>query len=852
MTTGDSFVWSGPASGSWDDASNWTDGTTETPAAAPPGSANPVTINSLGLHLTQVITGTGSSANLTLNGDTALNGIFSTGALTMGDAGFVNLYLAAGYSLNVSGDATVGAYGYDVWVSGGMFTASGTVSGGSLYSQSGSTVQVGALSNGHASVDASSVFEVGTAGGAKAGAFTVDLGATVTTSGVLAATVSNAGTLTGGGLIYAHEVDNTGSISGVNFHAIDDSGMSFKNSGTITLTGDWMPGSVIDNGVIIAAASTTGLESLVGDVTGTGQLQIATDGHLSVPHVAGGVTVAFTGSSGTLEISSGSLDSANTFDAPISGLAAGDIIRFDGKVTGEVYHSNGVLSLLNGSTVVAKLHLVGDYSGAAFHSTPVDSSTLIWVGGGVDPSTPPAGTTTPDQYVWSGPTAGSWDAAANWTDTTASSHPAGVPPGANDFVTINSGGPSLPQVVTGTGNSAQLTINGDTILSGKFSTGGVTVAAEDLLTVQANGSLSDSGGASGALEAAGGSIKVAGTLTGGASALGGGKLQVGGLHGGVGLDSTSSVEVGAKGSAKAATFTIDAGATATLGGVQAPSVINHGTMTNEGGGHPLVYANTVTNTGSIYGVDFHALADNMSFTNSGTITLTGDWLPGWVANNGVIIAAPSTTGFSSLVGGATGKGQLQIAAGGDLTTGPVGAGITVAFMASTGSLEISSGALDSAKTYDAKISGFGSGDVINYGAAISSVVYHQSNGLLQLLHGSNVVAKLHLVGNYAGATFHTAPNGPFTSITVDAPSSHALSAQMHDSFAFPESAVQLTQGATPGSDALPPSGLGVGSDVFVPPATQGGLFADPHVFDAHDPGLLDLAHHGPWAADFVL
>ncbi len=407
-------------------------------------------------------------------------------------------------------------------------------------------------------------------------------------------------------------------------------------------------------------------------------------------------------------------------------------------------------------------------------------------------------------------------------------------------------------MITGAGNSAQLTVNGDTLLSGKFSTGAVSVGDGDLLTVQANGSLSDSGAASGALDADGGSIKVAGTLTGGASASDGGKLQVGGLHGGVGLDATSSVEVGTKGSAKAGTFTVDGGATAILTGVQAGSVVNHGTLTNEGGDRPVVYANSVTNSGSIYGVDFHALADSMSFNNTGTITLTGDWLPGSVIDNGLIIAAATTTGLESLVGPVTGTGRLQIAAGGELGTGPVGAGITLAFTAASGSLDISSDALDSARTYDPKISGFAAGDVINYGATITSVVYHQGNGVLQLLNGSTVVAKLHLVGNYAGATFHTAPNGAFTSITVDAPSSHALSAQAHDSFSFPESAAQPSQAPATVSEASSSASAGGGLEGLVPHAGQGGVFVDPHVFDAHEPGYLDLAHQGPWAADFVL
>ena len=854
MTVGDSFVWSGPASGSWDDTSNWTDSTTSTPAAAPPDADNPVTINSLGLYLTQTITGTGSSSHLTINGDTLLDGVFSTGGLTMGGGSdYARISVGAGDSLSVTGDETAGSAGGSLFVSG-QFIVDGTFGGGSLDSQAAGKVQVGALSNAFASVDAGAAFEVGTAGGAKAGVFTVDAGATATSVSVNARTISNAGTITGGGLFYASEVDNTGSISGVNFHALDDNGITFKNSGTITLTGDWMPGAIVDNGLIVAAASTTGLESLIGDVTGTGQLQIASGGELSPGHVGAGITVAFTGSSGQLDLSSGSLDSAKTYDPQITGFAAGDVIDYFGKVTSVAYHSNGVLSLLNGSTVVAKLHLVGSYSTAAFHLTAFGSGTLISVGGGADTATSPAGTTTPDQYLWSGPTVGSWDAAANWTDTTTSSHPAAVAPGAHDLVTIESGQPSMPQVISGTGNSAQLTIDGDTLLTGKFSTGGLNVASEQTLTVQSKGSLSDSGDATGALAGTGGSITIAGTLTGAASASNGGKVLVGSLHGGGGVDATSSIEVGTKGTAKAGTFTVDAGATATLGGLTTRTVVNHGTMTNDGTSHPLIYTSTVTNTGSIYGVDFHELNDNgISFNNTGTITMTGDWLAGSVVDNGVIIAAASTTGLNNFVGEVTGNGQLRIANGADLSTGHVGFGVTVAFAGSSGSLEISSSSLDSAGAYDAKISGFASGDVINYGGVVTSAVYHQNNASLQLLNGSTVVAKLHLIGNYAGDTFHTTANGPFTSITVDPPPGHAaLSGQIHDSFSFPESAGQQS----PASDVISDVQLtgGGGGGPAPPPdfATHGGLFAQPNVLDAPDHGLLALAHHAPSVSDFFL
>ena len=806
-TSGDQYVWSGPASGSWGVAANWTDATTSSPATSPPDSSNPVTINSLGPNVTQTITGTGSSAELTIDGNTSLAGTFTATGLTLADTGWVNLQIQSGASLRDSGDATLGSED-DVTVLGGVFTVTGIFSGGRVGSQSGARVQVGALSNTNASVDATSWFEVGTVGGAKVGVFTVDAGATANSVGVGALSLANAGTITGG-LIYTNEVDNTGSIVGAQFHAFGDSvDMSFNNSGSITLTGDWLPGSLVDNGVVIADPSTTGLNNMVSDVTGTGQLQIAAGGDLTTGTVGAGITVAFTGSGASLDISSTSLDSAKTYDAQITGFQAGDVIDYFGKVTKATYNaSNGVLSLANGSTVVAKLHLVGDYSGDTFSATALTSgATLISVGGGGDTSTPPAGTTTADQYVWSGPTPGSWDSAANWTDTTTSSNPAAVAPGIQDSVTINSGTPQIPQVITGTGNSAELTIGGDTTLAGTFSTGALDVATSgSSLTVQSSASLTVSGDAttSGGLDATGGSVRVGGTLTGEVSASNGGTVQVGALTGSAGVDQTSSIEVGTAGGARAGVFTIDAGATA-VGGVDAPAIVNHGTMTNSGGGHVVDYTGAVTNTGSIYGVDFHALNDNvnLSFNNSGTITLTGDWLAGPVVNNGVVIAALSTTGLNNMVGPVTGTGQLQIGPGGDLSTGTVGSGQTVAFTGAGASLDISSGSLDGAKTYDAKISGFAAGDVIDYAGKVTQATYNAGNGVLSLANGSTVVAKLHLVGNYTGAIF---------------------------------TATALTSGGTLIS-------VGGGGDTSTPPA--GTTTADQYVWSGPSPGSWDVA--GNW------
>ena len=124
-----------------------------------------------------------------------------------------------------------------------------------------------------------------------------------------------------------------------------------------------------------------------------------------------------------------------------------------------------------------------------------------------DTSTAPSGTSSADNYVWVGPVAGSWDVAGNWEDTTAGLDPATVAPGSNDNVTINAAG-SAVQVVTGTGNSASLTINGATSLAGDFTTG--ALAVNSALTVNTGDTLAVSGNAT-----FDGSLTLDGTLTAG-------------------------------------------------------------------------------------------------------------------------------------------------------------------------------------------------------------------------------------------------------------------------------------------------------------------------------------------------
>ena len=273
---------------------------------------------------------------------------------------------------------------------------------------------------------------------------------------------------------------------------------------TTTVAGSFQAPSIVDNGTIIVAAGSA--LNLLGALSGTGQIDIGSgaDLYLQGPAAAANsIAVAFEGTGDVLTISSAVLDSSQNFAPVISGLNASDAIDLQGMTATSASYNNGLLTLLNGVTPVAYLHLSGNYAGAAFYALGNgQSTTQVGILTGGDTSTAPAGTSGADNYVWAGAVEGSWDVAGNWNDTTAGLSPASVAPGGNDNVTIGSLGNALSDVITGTGNSASLTIAGAAILDGQFTTGKLVMGTS---TTVFGGIVLDSGA----------SLLVTGDVTGG-------------------------------------------------------------------------------------------------------------------------------------------------------------------------------------------------------------------------------------------------------------------------------------------------------------------------------------------------
>ena len=288
-STADAYTWNAVA-GSWDSASNWIDTTTgSNPASVAPGPNDAVTIGSSG-NVAYTVTGTGTSASLSLSGSVTLQGQFSTGTVSSSGTTSVN-----GSGLAIVLDAEIGGSLLASSIVSDnspvyLFANNGSMSIGSIVGTSGQgygdsnyfetsgsgKIQLGnGVSGEYIIDDATSSIEIGSAGEAKAGAITVDSGSTITNSS--------------------------------------------------------LDGSIVDNGLIVAANGEFDLGN--GSLSGTGQVQIGTNGTLGLygsVDPASTVGIAFAGQSGVLNLSSASLNNG-VFIPAITGLGGSDAIDYAGS-----------------------------------------------------------------------------------------------------------------------------------------------------------------------------------------------------------------------------------------------------------------------------------------------------------------------------------------------------------------------------------------------------------------------------------------------------------------------------------------------------------------------------------------
>ncbi|WP_420384357.1 beta strand repeat-containing protein [Novosphingobium sp.] len=855
----DPFLWNTNVQGDWANPDNWSDtATIATPAATAPGASNAVTIDAVVLGTADVITGTGQSASLTFGGTVDFDGTFTTGSITEGQNAIGGLALGAGDSLTVTGTADLRNYGtssnqvFQVSVAGAGSrlnvdnqlmigdTTYESDNSASLNVAGGGFVQAGVslfFSAGQISVDNQSTIEVGTSGGAPVGGITVDAGAVLglEVSGlddtVTAPFIDNNGLIMGSIIgfssseLISSTINNTGIIDSVSITTFASDG-SGGATGTLTNTGslrldhdDDYATAIVNNGLIVAyGAPQYGNGSVIlGAITGIGKIQIAAAAELTLEQVSSGNSVNFTGNGATLILNSGSFDSNLTFDPVITGFNPTDTIVFNGTLTGTTYAA-GVLTLMNGTTVVGKLNIAGLAAGSQFVTTvlPPDGATgqiayttQIALSAGGDTATAPAGTASADTYAWGQNVAGSWDGAANWQDSASGTNLAALAPGATDAVTIPAEAGGTIDVISGVGAARALTVLGAVDLTGSVTTGALVLNGySSVLSLGNRASLSVSGGVSdaiGTFDIAGGSLDVGGAWTsnvyddvnglvyggtdirvhdGGSLVVGGafdtlgttsefrgseylwavdgnitldGALNVTASAAGenilvgdagrisalslnangasaslyIGVDATSSLEIGTSKTAAAGSITIDSGATAsvTSGFWDAPEIAVNGTISVLAGAQLTIFGTGASQ--DLSPLDYYIAGFVDYFHN------------------------PSTAGD-----GLTGTGTIQLGAGAQLGIAGVrlDAAFTIALSGGADTLVIGDNSLNASNIFVPTITGFNSGDVID----LADLTYKSSYRLewnanagtatvIDTANGDAVLAALKMTGVPAGA-----------------------------------------------------------------------------------------------------
>lgn len=474
--TPDQYMWTGGATGKWNLSVNWSDVTRhQTVSSIPPGVNDLVSIAG-GASAFTVISGPANAATLGITGDVALSGTYAVGTLTAGTpdgtAGTLDLIsgssIAAQSALIADGAISVAGSLSKLSVSGTLALGGGASGVGlpvtALSATAGGTVQAASLTLGGGSgdsiiTDPTGVVEVGTAGGAAAGAVTVDAGAALS---------------------------GNGSVNPF--------------------------GNIVDNGSIVALGGTLTL----GTVGGGGTLTVAAGAALELL----GATACPITLAGSAIAGGSMLAFANARVAPsgtITGFVAGDAIRLEGSQLTSVSfaQSSGVLSLIYGNTAVARLTLAGSFTNQKFVLAPDGANgTLIELtnvtGGGGSP-----GQSGTDTLAWTNPVSGGWSRAGSWTDVTTG-RPAGLPPGAANIVQIAGPGSTGVADISGAGTCASLALSGNLLLSGTYGTGQLALAQGAAVVLNSATALSAANatvdGASLVASGAGAALSVAGTL----------------------------------------------------------------------------------------------------------------------------------------------------------------------------------------------------------------------------------------------------------------------------------------------------------------------------------------------------
>ena len=323
-------------------------------------------------------------------------------------------------------------------------------------------------------------------------------GATLISNGTIDAT-SAAGSL----YIEDAKFNNTGAllISGGD-DVIVQSG--FTNTGSVSigvngkLSLTTTSNTVLSNANTISV-STSGSLVIGGSLAGNGTITMAN--FAVVDMYATTNTLSFLDAKDTLR-----LEAPKAFTGNILGFEAGDKIDLLATTVTKLNYAggtgNGVLTVLNGTSTVATLNLIGNYTTSTFgFASDGVTGENITITGTANP---------PRTLNWTGASGTAFGTAANWDDLTKGLNPATTAPATTDTVEFNSSGGgisgtgSVASIIVGSvGNGVMNISAGATIVSGSLDAGVIAAASAQIGVTGAGTDLSITGGATVADDGAG-------------------------------------------------------------------------------------------------------------------------------------------------------------------------------------------------------------------------------------------------------------------------------------------------------------------------------------------------------------
>jgi hypothetical protein len=691
--TPDDYLWVGTTSGNWNSASNWKDVTTgQDPAKVAPGKNNIVTINGPTNGQFLVVAGPANAAALACTGDTALTGSFALGTFTLG-----------------VGDAQPGSSILDLLPGSVVAAATVLVADGEL-SLSGDT-------------------DLAVAGTITLGGGPPGLGLPVTMlSATEGATITTLGLSMGGGSGDSLITDPTSIIQIGSGSGATTGAVTVEPNTTVAANGDINPfGAIVDQGTITASGGAL----ILGSVTGSGALSIGTDSELVI-EASNAMPITFADDTGELAVANELVSLGGTLTNFVPGDAI-DILEdpITSIATGKGAGTTVILTLYYNSTVVCRFTLAATQTNQKFFLAPdgyggtLVLSDISGNGGGGG-----GGQGDTDTLEWTKDASGNWNTTGNWFDLTTNSASLAPPGTENPVIVLGPTGASY-QTIAGPGVAATASFFGNTILSGAYTFG--TLSIGGLLNGDATAGLVD--------------FATGAALTASAASLDGGTLLVAGTSSLFSLGGTLSV-----GGSNNGTLLVSNHGTAILNGL---SLQGQGASTIGTDPSSVIEIGQAGNAvaGAV------TIDPGISVSGFGTIALGGN-----LVENGTLRALGGTL----TVGNTSGSGTLVIGTEATLAltaqeTAPI------LFGAGDGGTLLLQGTEESPA---ATIDGFAPGESIVTGSSqVNSVTYTAGSGglgTLTLYYDGQIAGELVLAGNYSGDNFTVQPDGDGSLIGVQA------------------------------------------------------------------------------------